>query len=176
MAKVIYRLETFGKGKRCVALCPEFGISRSGKTPEVAREWVAEVIESYIRRCEWDGVLDGVLEDAGFEKTEDTWRLTARETSEQVVVTDPGAKRTPREDDAHTKDYSIELESGHKVKVKKLSKEDVKQKLSEFEKKYGMTSYDFAVKYNSCGFEEENPEFMDWISYYYMAGTLGLVS
>ena len=62
-----------------------------------------------------------------------------------------------------------------KLKVEKLTEDDVKDELAGFESKYGMTSTEFIRKYNRCEFEEENLEFMDWAGYYYIAGRMGLL-
>ena len=56
-----------------------------------------------------------------------------------------------------------------KLKVEKLTEEDVRSELDEFESKYGMTSSEFIGRYNRCEFEEENLEFMDWAGYYYIS-------
>ena len=72
--------------------------------------------------------------------------------------------------DRHPRDkksYTIKTKGGHTATVTRLSKADVERKLAKFEAKYGMTSKEFIVKYHSCGFEEENLEFMDWEWYYY---------
>ena len=177
MAKVIYRTETFGEGDWHVALCPELGISRTGDTPSDAKGCVRDAVESYLRECEWQGILDGVLEDAGFEKTDDVWRLAPRATEELVAVTDSWGDETGDDCRPQNKNYTIKLKSGHQCECHDdLSEADVREKLSEFEAKYGMTSYEFIVKYNSCAFEEENLEFLDWAWYYDAAADVGIIS
>lgn len=61
------------------------------------------------------------------------------------------------------------------LKVEKLTREDVRKELVDFEAKYGMSSSEFIRKYNSCEFVEENLEFMEWAGYYYIAGRMGLI-
>ena len=61
------------------------------------------------------------------------------------------------------------------LKVEKLTREDVRKELADFEAKYGMSSSEFIGKYNRCEFEEENLEFMEWAGYYYIAGRMGLI-
>ncbi len=61
------------------------------------------------------------------------------------------------------------------LKVEKLTEEDVKNELEEFESRYGMTSSEFIRRYNRCEFEEENLEFLDWAGYYYIAGRMGML-
>ena len=72
--------------------------------------------------------------------------------------------------------YKIKTALGYEIEVIHESKEDVARKLAEFEAKYGMTSKEFITKYNSCQFEEENLEFMDWAWYYDAAADFGMVS
>ena len=61
------------------------------------------------------------------------------------------------------------------LKVEKLTREDVRKELADLESKYGMSSREFIRKYNSCEFEEENLEFMEWAGYYYIADRMGLI-
>ena len=75
-----------------------------------------------------------------------------------------------------TERYKIKTAKGYEIEVIHESKEDVARKLAEFEAKYGMTSREFIRKYNSCRFEEENLEFMDWVWYYDAAADFGMVS
>jgi predicted RNase H-like HicB family nuclease len=176
MAKVIYRTETFGEGDWHVALCPELGISRTGSTPSDAKGCVRDAVESYLRECEWQGILDGVLEDAGFEKTDDVWRLAPRATEELVAVTDSRGDETGEDRRPQNKNYTIKLKSGHQLNVRHLSEADVREKLSEFEAKYGMTSYEFIVKWNRGQLSEEKQDYFKWVGLCHLAGTVGLDS
>ena len=176
MTKVIYRMETYGEGDWHIALCPELGISRSGKTPKDAKSEVQEAVMSHLGHCEYQGVLDDVLGDAGFEKVGETWRLAPRSIEEKVAITRGQSAEDPGECRSDGNSYTYTSKSGISLNVRRLSKEDVRQKLSELETKYGMASRDFLIKYHSCGFEEENLEFLDWVWYYDAAADLGLVS
>ena len=53
--------------------------------------------------------------------------------------------------------------------MKRLTQADLKRELAEFEAKYGMSSQEFLVKYNTYGFKDENHELMRWHSLYYAA-------
>ena len=161
MTKIIYRTETFGEGDWHVALCPELGISRTGDTPSDAKGSVRDAVEAYLRECEWQGILDGVLEDAGFEKADDGWRLAARATEQQVVLIDAWNEEPPEDSGAH-KNYTIKLKSGHHMKVRRLSESDVRKKLSEFETKYGMTSREFAGKWNHGELDCAVMDYFEW--------------
>ena len=173
MAKVIYRTEMFGDVGRYVCLCPELGISRTGETSADAMDWLHEAMETYLQGCDGQGILEAVLEEAGFEKSGDVWKLAERTTDKQVALT--GTELSHKLEsryppDTHPRDekrYTLKMKSGHTATVTRLSKEDIERKLARFEAKYGMTSKEFIVKYRSCGFEEENLEFMDWEWYYF---------
>ena len=175
MTKVIYRMETYGEGDWYVALCPELGISRSGKTPEDAKSDVQEAVGSYLRECEWQGILSGVLEDSGFKKGGDMWRLAGRSVEEKVAAIEAGSAEKPGDCRPGESGYTYTSKSGVSIDVRRLSKEDVRQKLSELEKKYGMTSLEFVVKYRTGKFKDHNLDFFDWEFYYDSAGGLGLL-
>ena len=49
------------------------------------------------------------------------------------------------------------------------------QRVSGSRIQIGMPSRGFIRKYNSCEFEEENLEFMEWAGYYYIADRMGLI-
>jgi hypothetical protein len=66
-------------------------------------------------------------------------------------------------------------EKRYTMNVRKLTKEDIQQKLAHFESKHGMTSREFYGKYNSCQLEE-NLDWLDWAWYYELAYDAGLVS
>jgi hypothetical protein len=61
------------------------------------------------------------------------------------------------------------------LQTKKLTKDDIAQKLTEYEARYGMKSREFISRYNTCQLEE-NPDYMDWAWYYDLAADAGLVS
>ena len=172
MAKVIYRTEMFADGDRHVCLCPELGISRTGNSSSDAMEWLRESVETYLQGCDVQGILEAALEEAGFEKTGDAWKLAKRAAENQVALT--GAELRTKLDavypsESHPrgkKRYTFKMKNGYTATVTRLSPEDVDSKLAEFEAKYGMSSKEFIIKYHSCGFEEENLEFMDWEWYY----------
>ena len=83
MAKVIYRTEMFGDDGRYVCMCPELGISRTSKTSDDALDWLRESVETYLQGCDGQGILEAVLEEAGFEKAGDVWELVKRATKNQ---------------------------------------------------------------------------------------------
>ena len=75
MTKVIHRTEIFKEGDCYVALCPELDVSSFGDSPEDAKDSLHEAVEAFIEGCEYLGTLDEVLQESGFELTEDTWKL-----------------------------------------------------------------------------------------------------
>ena len=68
-----------------------------------------------------------------------------------------------------SKQYTIRTPMGHEVQVKRLSKEDVERELAELEAKYGMTSQEFARKWNrgelDCGVQD----YFGWVGYCHFA-------
>ena len=56
------------------------------------------------------------------------------------------------------KDYAMRTPMGHTVQVTHLSREDIERELATLEKKHGMTSQEFVVKWNrgelDCGVDE----------------------
>jgi hypothetical protein len=62
-----------------------------------------------------------------------------------------------------------------KLNIQKLTAEDIRRKLDEYEAQYGMSSREFIAKYNSCQLPE-NLDFLDWAGYYDMAADVGIVS
>ena len=148
---------------------------RDGDTPKEAKSCVQDAVESYLVECQEQGILEGVLEHAGFEAQGEVWRLAARVVEKQVPFTDRMGESAISDSGSRTTSYKIKSKSGIQLDISYLSEDDVKARLSDFETKYGMTSHEFIVRYNSSAFEKENLEFMDWAGYYYMAGRLGLV-
>ena len=61
-----------------------------------------------------------------------------------------------------SKQYTIRTPMGHEVQVKRLSKEDVERELAELEAKYGMTSQEFARKWNRGELDCGVMDYFDW--------------
>ena len=61
-----------------------------------------------------------------------------------------------------SKQYTIRTPMGHEVQVKRLSREDVERELAEFEAKYGMTSQEFAGKWNRGELDCGIMDYFDW--------------
>ena len=53
-----------------VALCPEFGVSSFGDTPEEAAASLHEAVTLFLEECQRMGTLETVLEEAGYRLTE----------------------------------------------------------------------------------------------------------
>lgn len=170
MTKVTYRTELFPSDGRYTALTPDLNIVRIGDTAEDAIECLRDGVDGYLQVCERDGVLEAVLEDAGFENAGDVWIPGKRTLGKQTAHVRPYKPADPNA--AHAEDprnYTFTLKGGATATVKHLSKADIERELAEFEAKYGMTSQEFLVKYNTYGFKEENLELMRWHSLYYAA-------
>ena len=59
------------------------------------------------------------------------------------------------------KNTTIKLINGQVIKVNHLPKEDVNRKLANYEAKYGMTSQEFAPKWNNLELEC-TADYFDW--------------
>ena len=170
MTKVTYRTELFPSDGRYTALTPDLNIARIGTTAEDAIESLRDGVDGYLQVCESDGVLEAVLEDAGFEYHGDAWipgkRTLGKQTAHVRPYKPPDPNAAPPED---PRNYTFTLKGGATATVKRLTQADIKRELAEFEAKYGMSSQEFLVKYNTYGFKDENHELMRWHSLYYAA-------
>lgn len=70
--------------------------------------------------------------------------------------------------------YTIKTDMGYEIEVIRMSKDDVAQKLAEFEAKYGMTSKEFIYKWNHGGLQGDCREHIDWAGYCELASEFGL--
>lgn len=57
--------------------------------------------------------------------------------------------------------------------VQKLTDDEIERRLSELEKRYGKSSTQFLLEYNS-GQLGDNPDFIDWSGLLSIAGKVGL--
>ena len=72
------------------------------------------------------------------------------------------------------KNYTITTPMGIEVPVRRLSKKDVENKLAEFEAKHGMSSAEFAVKWNTGELDCAVRDYFKWEAYCdFMARTHG---
>ena len=60
--------------------------------------------------------------------------------------------------------HIFRLPDGREIKAKILTREDIEQKLVEFEAKYGMSSREFAPKWNNLELEC-TADYFDWAMY-----------
>lgn len=86
MTRIIYKAEIFSEGDCYVGLCRELDVSSFGDSPEEAGDSLQEAVELFLAGCEDMGTLDEVLEESGFQKVGDEWKLRER-TSENKVAT-----------------------------------------------------------------------------------------
>lgn len=85
MTKVEYRIETFGEGGRCVAVCPELGLSMCGDTQEEAAGCLRKAVEEHLLSHRNQGILEVVLEEHGFQRREGVWKMGDRTIENQVA-------------------------------------------------------------------------------------------
>ena len=70
--------------------------------------------------------------------------------------------------------YTIKTAMGYEIEVIRMSKEDVAEKLAEFEARNGMTSKEFMYKWNHGGLQGDCREHIDWAGYCELASEFGL--
>ena len=64
--------------------------------------------------------------------------------------------------DQKRKTYTKTTPMGNEITVTELTKEDIEQELAEFEAKYGMTSEEFAGKWNAGEMDCAVMDYFDW--------------
>ncbi len=170
MAKVKYRAEYYEDNGNYVGLCPDLGVTSHGNSPDDVLEALQGAVEGFLEGCKGDGILEAVLEESGFERCDDGWNPLKRVTEQRVAIFG-FEERMKNESGYEARGNSeIRLSSGETTNVIELTEEDIKNRLRAFEKKYGISSQEFLIKYHTCGFEEENLELLEWASSCYMAG------
>ena len=171
MPKIVYRMEIYGEGDRRVAICPELGISRTGKTAAECRDAVREAVFGYLTFCEKDGALEDVLEGAGFERRGGEWRLAPRAVEKTTLTLAEDAADALSGGESW-RSYTRASKSGIEIPVAHMTEEDMRREMANLETKYGMTSKEFAIKHRAGGFTGHNPDFFDWESYYDAVGMI----
>jgi predicted RNase H-like HicB family nuclease len=68
MMQVPYTTELFEEDGQIVALCPELNVSSFGDTLEEALRSLQEAITLFLEECQHMGILDAVLEEAGYRR------------------------------------------------------------------------------------------------------------
>ena len=81
-----YRSEVFEENGQYVAVCPDLNVSSFDDTPEAAEASLEDAVAAFLEGCEMIGSLDEVLEESGFSKVGDIWRLRERASSKRVAV------------------------------------------------------------------------------------------
>ena len=64
--------------------------------------------------------------------------------------------------DQKRKTYTKTTPMGHEVTVTEMSREDIEQEIAEFEVKYGMSSEEFAGKWNRGEMDCAVMDYFDW--------------
>ena len=170
MPKIVYRMEIFGEGDWRVAVCPELGISRTGKTADECGDALRDAVFGYLKFCEKDGVLEDVLEGAGFERRGGEWRLAPRAVEKVALTLGEDAADAPSNGGESWRSCAHKSKSGVEIPVARMTEDDMRREMEALESKYGMTSKEFAIKYRAGGFSGHNPDFLDWESYYDAVG------
>ena len=85
MPKIVYRMEIFEDGRRYVGVCPKLNATSFGDTPEDASDSLKEAVEAFIAGCKLLGTLEDTLEESGFERNGDAWKLRRRVIAGEAV-------------------------------------------------------------------------------------------
>lgn len=83
---LIFRSEVFREGDLYVAVCPDLNVSSYGETSTEARDSLREAIEAFIEECQRMGTLQEVLEEAGYNRSKQTWLPRLPVSAEWVSV------------------------------------------------------------------------------------------
>ena len=86
MAEVIYRAEVFQEADQFVGLCTELNVSSFGDTAHEAKHSLQEAVEAFLEGCDSLGTLAQVLEESGFTRQGDVWRLRERISEEAAAI------------------------------------------------------------------------------------------
>jgi predicted RNase H-like HicB family nuclease len=73
--KIHVHIDYFEEDGVIVALCPELQVSSFGDTLTEAEQSIREALELFFEGCEAMGTLDEILEESGYTKIADNWRL-----------------------------------------------------------------------------------------------------
>ena len=68
-----------------------------------------------------------------------------------------------------SKQYTVRTSEGHSIAVTRMSEEDVRQRLADFEAKYGMTSEEFSRRWSRGELDCGVRDFVAWIGYCHAA-------
>jgi predicted RNase H-like HicB family nuclease len=80
------RIEIFKEDDVYVGLSPELNVSSFGETVDKAKDSLKEAIEAFLEECQEMGTLMEVLEEAGFLKTDDTWKSRIPVAKENLAI------------------------------------------------------------------------------------------
>lgn len=84
--KVEFRAEIFEENDVYVAVCPELNVSSFGDSVEEARLCLAEAVAAFLEEFRTMGILDEVLEEAGYLKRGDAWIPRRAVREERLTV------------------------------------------------------------------------------------------
>jgi predicted RNase H-like HicB family nuclease len=84
--KISVKIEIFKEGDVYVAFSPDLNVSSFGDTIEEAKTSIKEAIEAFVEECERMGTLEGVLEESGFTKVNDSWESRKPVAEEELAV------------------------------------------------------------------------------------------
>ena len=80
-----FRAEVFKEEGLYVAVCPELDVYSFGVTVDEAKESLREAVEAFIEGGQHLGTLEEVLQEAGFQRENETW-VTRELVAEETLV------------------------------------------------------------------------------------------
>ncbi len=99
MDRILYSTEMSKSGQSFIAFCPELVVTAFGDNPGDARQALQDEISAYLEDCEELGILEEVLEEAGFYDNGEAWVSgkvdPAREP--KIIALGPSAEGGPDE-------------------------------------------------------------------------------
>ena len=69
-----------------MALSPELNVSSFGETIDDAKKSFKEALEAFIEECQEMGTLEDVLEESGFSKINNSWKLRKPVAEEDLAL------------------------------------------------------------------------------------------
>ena len=74
VGEITFTLQVFKEGKFYVARAPELDVTSQGETVEQAKAHLREAAEAFLEEAQRLGTLTEILEEAGYERTQDGWK------------------------------------------------------------------------------------------------------
>lgn len=74
VGEIAFTMQVFKEGQVFVAHAPELDVSSQGKTVEEAKAHLREAVEAFLEEAQRMGTLTDILEESGYERTQEGWK------------------------------------------------------------------------------------------------------